>query len=68
VVLLAGWNPWRAHAVASAAARGHQEPVLDALADVSGALLANPFSLQRAFHSLPRATRKLTNQLNKEQR
>ncbi|MCT0217773.1 glycosyltransferase family 39 protein [Synechococcus sp. CS-1329] len=68
VVLLAGWNPWGAHAVASSAARRHQEPVLEALADVSGALLANPFSLQRAFHSLPRATRKLTNQLNKEQR
>nr|WP_304412000.1 glycosyltransferase family 39 protein [Synechococcus sp. WH 5701] len=68
VVLLAGWNPWRAHAVASAATRGHQEPVLNALADVSGALLADPFSLQRAFRSVPQATRRVTDQLKKEQR
>lgn len=68
VVLLAGWNPWRAHAVASAATRDHQEPVLNALADVSGALLADPFSLQRAFRSVPQATRRVTDQLKKEQR
>ena len=68
VVLLAGWNPWCAHAVASAAARGHQEPVLDALADVSGALLANPFSLQRAFSSVPQATSRVTDQLKKGHR
>ncbi len=68
VVLLAGWNPWRAHAVASAAARGHQEPVLDALADVSGALLANPFSLQRTFSSVPQATSRVTDQLKKDHR
>ncbi|MCX5933170.1 MAG: glycosyltransferase family 39 protein [Cyanobacteria bacterium] len=66
VVLLAGWNPWRAHAVASAAARGQQEPVLQALADVSGTLLANPFSLQRALQSVPEATRRVTVQLKKE--
>ncbi|MCP9820827.1 glycosyltransferase family 39 protein [Synechococcus sp. Cruz-9H2] len=66
VVLLAGWNPWRAHAVATAATRGHQEPVLNALADVSGALLADPFSLQRALRSVPQATRRVTDQLNKD--
>ncbi|MCP9801573.1 glycosyltransferase family 39 protein [Synechococcus sp. RedBA-s] len=66
VVLLAGWNPWRAHAVASAAARGQQEPVLQALADVSGTLLANPFSLQGALQSIPEATRRVTDQLKKE--
>jgi hypothetical protein len=68
VVLLAGWNPWRAHAVATAAALGHQEPVLNALADVSGALLANPRSLQRAFRSVPLATSRVTDQLNKDKR
>lgn len=68
VVLLAGWNPWAAHTVASTAARRHQEPVLDALADVSGALMANPFSLKRALDSVPRATRRVTDQLKQERR
>lgn len=66
VVLLAGWNPWGAHAVASAAAPRHREPVLDALSDVSGALMANPFSLQRAIGSVPAATRRITTLLKKE--
>lgn len=63
VVLLAGWNPWRAHTVAEAAARIHGEPVLKALADVSGVLSGNPLRLRPALRSVPAATRKVSDEL-----
>ncbi len=66
VVLLAGWNPWRAYAVASAATQRHHEPVLEALADVSGALGPDPGRLVRAFRSVPAAARSVTEDLQRK--
>ena len=67
VVLLAGWNPWRSHAVAAkAAARAatqQHQPVLEALADLSGALSGRPASLRGSFRSLPIAIEEVTRNL-----
>jgi hypothetical protein len=65
VVLLAGWNPWRAHAVAREAEARHDEPVLRALTDLSGTLCLRPGSLVGAFGSVPAALRSVTHDLEK---
>ena len=53
VVLLAGWNPWQAAAVADAAESGH--PVVVGLADLSGVLSGAIWRLPDALESVPAA-------------
>ncbi|MEB3266639.1 MAG: glycosyltransferase family 39 protein [Cyanobacteriota bacterium] len=57
VVLLAGWNPWAAAAVAEAGLRRQPNAVLEGLADLSGALGGNLRRLTRLPTSLPAAVK-----------
>ena len=55
VVTLAGWNPWAASAVADAAHARTPNPLLLALADLSGVLGGALWRLPSALESLPLA-------------
>jgi hypothetical protein len=67
VVLLAGWNPWKARSVlADAAGKTRQEPVLRGLADLSAVLSGNPLALPSLGRSLPAAVRAVEDDLSPE--
>jgi len=67
VVLLAGWNPWKARSVlAGAAGKVEAEPVLRGLQDLSTLLSGNPLALPSLRHSLPAAVRAVENDLAPE--
>ena len=59
VVLLAGWNPWSAAAVADAAAFTTPDPLLDALGDLSGVLGGAVWRLPGAVQSVPLAVERV---------
>ena len=67
VVLLAGWMPWAASSVADQAARGHNDPVLIALADLSAVLGGALWRVPSALNSVPQAVDVVEQALNQPQ-
>lgn len=67
VVSLAGWNPWRASSVASAARQKHgDQPVLVGLDAVAAVLGGALWRLPEAVQSLPPAVRAVETSLNSQ--
>lgn len=63
VVLNAAWQPWRARAVADAGQKRSANPVLEGLADLSGALAGEIWRLGELQKSLPKAVQAVDKQL-----
>ena len=63
VVLLAGWDPWSAAAVADAAQASTPNPLLEALADLSASLGGAVWRLPSALNSVPRAVNQVEQEL-----
>ncbi|MDP6203753.1 MAG: 4-amino-4-deoxy-L-arabinose transferase, partial [Prochlorococcaceae cyanobacterium ETNP18_MAG_14] len=59
VVMLAGWNPWQASAVADRAQRRHPNDLLAGLADLSGVLGGALWRLPAASGSIPKAVQQV---------
>jgi hypothetical protein len=67
VVLLAGWMPWSASAVADQAMFEQNNPVLMALADLSGVLGGAVWRLPSAISSVPKAVEMVEGALSQPQ-
>ena len=67
VVLLAGWMPWSASAVANEAAAEQSNDFLVALADLSGVLGGAVWRLPSAISSVPTAVQLVESALNQPQ-
>ena len=67
VVLLAGWMPWSASAVADQAMSEQNNPVLFALADLSGVLGGAVWRLPSAISSVPKAVEMVEGALSQPQ-
>ncbi|GCE65000.1 phospholipid carrier-dependent glycosyltransferase [cyanobiont of Ornithocercus magnificus] len=63
VTSLAAWDPWQSRAIATAASRQYQEPVLIALADISSVFSGAIWRLPAALSSLPNAVNMLKSHL-----
>ncbi|MAR05900.1 MAG: 4-amino-4-deoxy-L-arabinose transferase [Cyanobium sp. NAT70] len=64
VVLLAGWNPWAAAEVADAARTKTPNPLLDALADLSGVMAGAVWKVPAALQSVPLAVDQIEDSLD----
>ena len=64
VVLLAGWNPWAAVAVADAARTKTPNALLDALADLSGVMAGAVWKVPAALQSVPLAVDQIEDSLD----
>ena len=64
VVTIAGWNPWRAAAITSAARQRHgEQPLLMALDDLSAVLSGALWRLPSALQSIPNAVKSVESEL-----
>ncbi len=63
VVLNAAWQPWRAKAVADAGQKRSANPVLEGLGDLSGVAAGEPWLLNQARQSIPKAVQAVEQQL-----
>ena len=69
VVLLAGWNPWSASSVASAALGRHgRHPILVSLESLSAVLGGAIWRLPEAVQSLPAAVSTVEESLNSQEK
>ena len=64
VVTIAGWNPWRAAAITSAARQRHgEQPLLMALDDLSAVLSGALWRVPSALQSIPNAVKSVESEL-----
>ena len=64
VVTIAGWNPWRAAAITSAARQRHgEQPLLIALDDLSAVLSGALWRVPSALQSIPNAVKSVESEL-----